>query len=121
MAMLGDLGPQPFEVAPAGDAPVTAPADRWLVLVGEVGPVTAIAPGATLASGARPPGILVAAADLNQAVAIRSAAFRQITEVSALVLTGPTAGDDGGQYIAGVGVNGDAGGSWPAAVRGGAV
>lgn len=102
MVMLADLGPQPFEVAPAGEAPVTAPADRWLVLVGEVGPVTAIAPGDTLASGARPPGILVAAADLSQAAAIRSDAFRQITEASALVLTGPGAGDERGQYITGV-------------------
>lgn len=99
MAMLGDLGPQPFEVAPAGEAPVTAPADRWLVLIGEAGPVTAIAPGTTLARGARPPGILVAAADLSQAAATRSAAFKQVTDVSALVLTVPAAD---GQRIAGV-------------------
>jgi hypothetical protein len=102
MAMLGDLGPLPFAVAPAGEAAVTAPADRWLVLIGEVGPVTAIAPGATLASGARPPAILVAAADLDQAAAIRSAAFRQVTDVSALVLTRPASQGDRGQYIAGV-------------------
>ncbi len=99
MVMLRDLDPQPFEVAPAGEAPVTAPAGRWLVLIGEVGPVTAIAPGATLARGARPPGILVAAADLNQAAAIRSAAFSQVTDVSALVLTEPAAD---GHRIAGV-------------------
>ncbi len=102
MATLGDLGAQPFEVAPAGQAPVTAPADRWLVLVGDVGPVTAIPPGATLAAGTRPPGILVAAADLNQAAAIKSDAFGQLTEVGALVLTEPAAGDAGGQRIAGV-------------------
>lgn len=99
MAMLGDLDPRPFAVAPAGEAPVTAPADRWLVLIGDVGPVTAIAPGATLASGARPPGILVAAARLNQAAAIKSDAFSQVTDVSALVLTEPAAE---GHRIAGV-------------------
>jgi hypothetical protein len=99
MPTLGDLDPQPFAVEPAGEAPAAAPADRWLVLIGEDGPVTAIPPGATLASGARPPGILVAAADLSQAAAIRSDAFRQFTAVSALVLTEPA---PGGQRIAGV-------------------
>jgi hypothetical protein len=106
MATLGDLGPQPFDVAPAGEGPVTAPAGRWLVLVGDIGPVTAIPPGATLASGARSPGILVAAADLNQATAIRSDAFSQLTQVSALVLTQPAGDDAGGYRIAGV-VDGD--------------
>ncbi len=89
MATLRDLDPQPFETATAGGLPVAAPADRWVVLVGDVGPVSAVAPGTTLASGERPPGILVAAADLDQAVAFDSAAFEQFTEVDALVLTEP--------------------------------
>jgi hypothetical protein len=101
MATLGDLGPEPFEVAPAGEAPVTAPAGRWLVLVGDDGPVSAIPPGATLDAGARPPGIVVARADLNLAVVLRSEAFAQLTGVSGLVLSEP-AGDTGEREIAGV-------------------
>lgn len=100
MATLRELRQEPFKTVlagtgPAGRLPVTAPDDRWVVLVGADGPVTAVAPGTTLAEAARPPGILVAAADLDQAVAFGSAAFREITEVDALVLTRPggSAGD----------------------------
>jgi hypothetical protein len=102
MATLRDLGPQPFETAPVGERPVTAPDDRWVVLVSETGPVSAVAPGTTLAEGARPPGILVAAADLDLQAALHSDAFSQFAEASALVLTEPRAGDAGEPGIAGV-------------------
>lgn len=102
MASLRDLGSQPFEVVPAGELPVTAPADRWAVLVGAAGPVSAIAPGASLASDGLPPGILVAPADLDQAEAFDSDAFQELTEVSALVLTEPAAGKAGPPAVAGV-------------------
>jgi hypothetical protein len=107
MATLGDLGREPFEVvpvetAPGGGQPVTAPGGRWAVLVGSSGPLSALRPGGTLARGARPPGILVAAANLDQAAAFASAAFGQLTEVSALVLTRPDAQLPGGAAIAGV-------------------
>jgi hypothetical protein len=101
MATLRDLGAQPFEVVPADELPVTAPADRWAVLVGAAGPVSALAPGTSLAGG-RPPGILVAAADLDQRTAFASDAFQHLSEVSALVLIEPAAGEAGEPAIAGV-------------------
>jgi len=105
MATLRDLDLQPFEAAPVGTAlvdtgpggrlPVTAPGARWIVLVGESGPVSAIAPGTTLDSGGRPPGILVAAADLDIKVIWEAAAFKEFAGVSALVLIEPgTVGAD---------------------------
>jgi hypothetical protein len=48
------------------------------------------------------PGILVAAADVNLAEALQSDAFRQLTDVTALVLTEPGTGQDGQPAIAGV-------------------
>jgi hypothetical protein len=102
MATLRDLDLQPFAVMPEGDSPVTAPADRWLVLVGAGGPVSAVAPGSTLASGARPPAILVAAADLDVAAALATDAFSEITQVSALVLVEPAAAETAAAGIAGV-------------------
>lgn len=102
MATLRDLGSQPFEVVPAGALPMTAPADRWAVLVGAAGPVSAIAPGTSLASDGPTPGILVAPADLDQAEAFDSDAFQELTEVSALVLTEPAAGKAGPPAVAGV-------------------
>jgi hypothetical protein len=102
MATLRDLGAQPFEVVPADGLPVTAPADRWAVLVGTAGPVSALAPGTSLAGDGRPPGILVAVADLELAEAFASDAFQQLTEVSALVLIEPATGEAGEPGIAGV-------------------
>ena len=112
MAALRDLGLQPFDTAPIDTAltgaapgerlPVAAPAGRWLVLVGEAGPVSAIAPGTTLASGERPPGILVAAADLDVTVIWEAGAFKEFADASALVLTEPGAVRAGGPGIAGV-------------------
>jgi hypothetical protein len=101
MATLRDLDPEPFETWPAGQLPVTAPDDRWVVLVGPDGPAGAVAPGTTLAEGA-PSGILVAVADLDQAEAFTSAAFQEFMQVNALVLTEPgvAAGDE--PAIAGV-------------------
>jgi len=102
MATLRDLGVEPFVAVPAGRLPVTAPGDRWVVLTGDGGPVSAVAPGRTLAAGARLPVILVAAADLEQADAFDSDAFGEFLGVSALVLTeaGPAPG--GPPAVAGV-------------------
>jgi hypothetical protein len=92
MATLGDLESEPFETAPADGLTVTAPNARWVVLVGETGPVSAIAPGTTVPEGARLPGILVASADFDLAAALHSAAFEHFVDVGALVLTEPAAG-----------------------------
>lgn len=86
MATLGDLESEPFETRPADGLAVIAPSARWVVLVGDSGPVSAIAPGTRLPDGARLPGILVASADLDLAAALGSAAFEQFTDVGALVL-----------------------------------
>ena len=92
MATLGDLESEPFETAPADGLTVTAPSARWVVLVGETGPVSAIAPGTTVPEGARLPGILVASAGSDLAAALRSAAFEHFADVGALVVTEPAAG-----------------------------
>jgi hypothetical protein len=89
MATLRDLGSEPFESVPTGAWPVTAPDDRWVVLAGEAGPVSAIPPGAALAVGDRLPGVLVAAADMDLADALESDAFEQFADVTALILTEP--------------------------------
>jgi hypothetical protein len=112
MAALGDLGTEPFEVVrfevvplesvPGSELPVTAPDGRWAVLIGESGPLSALRPGRTLAVGTRPPGILVAAAGLDQATAFSSAAFREPGEISALVLTDAGAGPDGEPRVTGL-------------------
>lgn len=91
MATLGELRLEPFDIATADRLPVTAPGDRWVVLVGCGGPLSAVEPGTTLAAEARPPAILVAAADVDQADAFDSVAFREPPQVSALVLTEPGA------------------------------
>jgi hypothetical protein len=102
MATLRDLGSEPFESVLAGGQPVTAPDDRWVVLVGEAGPVTAVPPGTSLADGDRLPGVLVAAADLDLADALESDAFAQFADVTALVLTEPDEDRPGELRIAGV-------------------
>jgi hypothetical protein len=102
MATLRDLGSEPFESAPAGAGPVTAPDDRWVVLAGEDGPVCAIQPATTLADGDRPPGILVAPADTNLADALESDAFEQFADIAALVLTEPDEDRAGELRVAGV-------------------
>jgi hypothetical protein len=91
MATLRDLGTEPFETAPADDPPRAAPTDRWMVLVDSNGePVSALAPGTAVADGGPLPGILFADADMEQAAAFESDAFQELTDVSALVLTGPS-------------------------------
>jgi hypothetical protein len=101
MATLRDLGSEPFESVPAGAGPVAAPDDRWVVLAGVAGPVSAIPPGTALADGDRRPGVLVAAADMDLADALESDAFEQFADVTALVLTEP--GEDHGELrVAGV-------------------
>ncbi len=93
MAPLRDLSLQEFEVASADELPVMAPADRWVVLFRHGQLVSVVAPGATLGRDARPPGILVAAAGLDQGAAFSSEAFRELPEASALVLTAPATAD----------------------------
>jgi hypothetical protein len=91
MATLRDLGTEPFETAPADDPPGAALTDRWMVLVdSDGGPVSALAPGAALADGGWLPGILFADADMEQVAAFESDAFRELTDVSALVLVEPS-------------------------------
>jgi hypothetical protein len=107
MATLADLGAEEFEVVPLATGPdsesaVTAPADRWVVLVRGRQVASTVAPGTTLAGDARPPGILLAAADLEQAAAFKSDAFREFSEVAALVLTEPGSVQPGQPAIAGV-------------------
>jgi hypothetical protein len=102
MTTLRDLGSEPFESAPAGAGPVTAPDDRWVVLAGEAGPVSAIRPGTALADGERPPGVLVAPADMDLADALESDAFEQFADVTALVLIEPDEDRAGEPRVAGV-------------------
>jgi hypothetical protein len=102
MATLRDLDPQPFVIAPADGLPVTAPGDRWLVLVRDGQVVSAVPPGTSLDGDERPPGVLVAAASLYQATAFRSAAFQQLAGTSALVLTEPPDDPAGQPLIVGV-------------------
>ena len=91
MATLRELGTEPFETAPAGGLARAAAADLWVVLVdGDGGPVSALAPGTVLAGDGWLPAILLADADLEQAVAFETDAFAELTDVTALVLTGPT-------------------------------
>jgi hypothetical protein len=102
MAALRELRQEPFVVAAAGRLPVTAAHEAWVVLVNDTGPVTAVAPGSTLAEASRPPGILVAAADLDQGAAFGSAAFQEFMAVDALVLIEPSAVHGGRSDVAGV-------------------
>jgi len=102
MATLRDLGSEPFDSTPAGAGPVSAPDDRWVVLAGRAGPVSAIAPGTTLAEDDRPPGVLVAAADMDLADALESPAFEEFADVTALVLTEPDEDRPGEFRVAGV-------------------
>jgi hypothetical protein len=96
MATLRDLAVEAFVTAPADDLPVTAPQDRWVVLVSDGVPISAIAPGRSLDAGARPPSILIAAAGTPRGDAFRSAAFVAFfegdAEASALVLVEGPAG-----------------------------
>jgi hypothetical protein len=102
MARLRDIGSEPFDSVPAGAGPVSAPDDRWVVLAGRAGPVSAIAPGITLAEDDRPPGILVAAADMDVADVLDSEAFEQFADIAALVLTEPDEDRAGEFRIVGV-------------------
>ncbi len=99
MATLRDLDPQPFVTAPADGSPVTAPGDRWLVLVSDGQVVSAVPPGATLPARIRPPGVLVAMAGLRQDTAFRSGAFQQLAGATALVLTEPAGDDESGHPL----------------------
>lgn len=102
MPTLRDLGSEPFESVPAGAGQVTAPDDRWVVLAGEAGPVSAIPPGTALEDGDRLPGVLVAAADMDLANALESDAFEQFADVTALILTEPDEQRAGQPRVAGV-------------------
>jgi hypothetical protein len=76
----------------------------WVVLVDDEEPVSAIPPGTKLGAAERPPGIIIASAELAQHYAFKTAPFSAVEdgdqEISALVLTdgeeivGVIAGDD---------------------------
>jgi hypothetical protein len=66
---------------PAGAAAV------WTVVVADGAPVSAIAPGAVVPPGAALPPVVVAAADLDVNAALTSAAFADIGDVGAVVVT----------------------------------
>jgi hypothetical protein len=77
-----------------------------VVLAGRTGPVSAIAPGTSLAEDDRLPGVLVAAADMDLADALDSEAFEQFADATALVLTEPDEDRAGELRVVGV-VSGD--------------
>jgi hypothetical protein len=106
MATLRDLGSEPFDTTPAGAGPVSAPDDRWVVLAGRTGPISAIAPGTSVAEDGRLPGVLVAAADMDLTDALDSEAFEQFADATALVLIEPDENQPGRPRVVGV-VNGD--------------
>ena len=89
MATLIDQDLAPYVTAASSERPVEA-TDRWVVLVDRGAPVSAIAPGTMLAAGVRSPAIIVAAATLDLSVALTSAAFAEVADVSAVVLTDET-------------------------------
>ena len=92
MATLRDQRLSDFVVADASNLPVVPP-DRWIVLVDDNRPVSAIAP-ATRLDPARPvPAIIVAPADLDVDAALASEAFAEAADVSAVVLV------DGGTVV----------------------
>jgi hypothetical protein len=101
MPTLRDLESEPFESVPASGPPAVG-SDEWVVLTGEAGPVSVLPPGTVLADDARPPCILVAAADLDQGEAYDSAAFAQFADADALVLTEPAAAPDGEPSVVGL-------------------
>ena len=96
MATLRDLAVEAFVTASADDLPLSAPQDRWVVLVSDGTPLSVMGPGGSLAAGARLPPILIAAAGTARGAAFNSAAFIAFFEgdaqVSALVLVEGTAG-----------------------------
>jgi len=101
MAALRDQRLSDFVVADASNLPVVPP-DRWIVLVDDNRPVSAIAP-ATRLDPARPgPAIIVAPADLDVDAALASEAFAEAADVSAVVLVdgGTVAGVWGGPSLA---------------------
>jgi hypothetical protein len=86
MATLRDLELASFVTATSGRR-LTGASDHWIVLLDDGKPVSAIPPGTTLPDGTRPPGIIVAAAGLGLGDALSSAAFAEVADVSAVVLT----------------------------------
>jgi hypothetical protein len=90
MATLRDLGPEPFEVVPAGNPPAKA-RHTWVVLVDNGEPVSAIPPGTALGVSTRLPAIIIADADLAQHFAFQTEPFSTVKdgehEIKALVLT----------------------------------
>ncbi len=86
MATLRDLELASFITAANGRGLVEA-SDHWIVLLDDGKPVSAIPPGTTLPDGTPPPGIIVAAARLDLGDALGSAAFAEVADVSAVVLT----------------------------------
>ena len=109
MATLRDQRLSDFVVVDASNLRVVPP-DRWIVLVDDNRPVSAIAP-ATRLDPARPvPAIIVAPADLDVDAALASEAFAEAADVSAVVLVdaGTVVGVWGGPSLANAVVKGPA-------------
>jgi hypothetical protein len=85
MTALRDLSLSDCVVADVNDLPVVA-RDRWVVLLDDGRPVSAVAPGTTLGAGTPVPPIVVASAELDLNTALSSDAFAEVADASAVVL-----------------------------------
>jgi hypothetical protein len=85
MTALRDLSLSDYVVADVNDLPVVA-RDRWVVLLKDGRPVSAVAPGAALGAGSPVPPIVVAPDDLDLNTALSSDAFAEVSDASAVVL-----------------------------------
>jgi hypothetical protein len=85
MTALRDQWLSDYALADVSDLPVAA-RDRWVVLLDDGRPVSAIAPGTALGTGSPVPAIIVAPADLDLNAALASEAFAEAADVSAVVL-----------------------------------
>jgi hypothetical protein len=85
MATLRDQWLSGYVVADASDLPGVAH-DRWIVLLNDNRPVSAIAPATALDPRLPLPAIIVAPADLELDTALSSDAFAEVADVSAVVL-----------------------------------
>jgi hypothetical protein len=86
MARLRDQELAEFVTATVAARPAGA-SDRWVVVTKDGAPVSAIAPGTVVPPGAALPPVVVAEADLDVNTALTSAAFLEIGDVGAVVVT----------------------------------
>ena len=101
MAALRDQRLSDFVVADASNLPVVPP-DRWIVLMDDDRPVSAIPPATRLDPAGPVPAIIVAPADLDVDAMLASDAFAEAADVSAVVLVdaGTVVGVWGGPSLA---------------------